>query len=157
MCWESFSLGSIENFEASSFRPTPLWETHHILTQKLKVMGEWVISLINIQVFTFPTNVELLPTLLTLVRFSTQLKLVKRRIISGDHNLVCAMIFEEEETIVHYNNGVEEGVWADGCSMEHIFNRYLTLSGIQKTVERKCPKKLEEHYLITYLLVLMVE
>lgn len=30
------------------------------------MIGDWVLSLINVQFFTFPTNVELLPTLLSL-------------------------------------------------------------------------------------------
>ena len=39
--------------------------------QNLKVIGEWALSLINAQVSTFPTNVGLIPTLLTLATFLT--------------------------------------------------------------------------------------
>ena len=53
------------------FRATPLWEKHHIFTKNLKVIGGWILSLINAQVSIFPTNVGLLSTLLTLDTFST--------------------------------------------------------------------------------------
>lgn len=47
-----------------------LWEIHHIFIQKFKIISVWILSLINVKVFTFLFNVGL-PTLLTLVILNT--------------------------------------------------------------------------------------
>lgn len=58
--WGSFWLGNIEHCVTSSlFRVIPLWDTHYILSQNLKVISVWVLPLINVQVSTFIINVKL--------------------------------------------------------------------------------------------------
>lgn len=63
MCWCQFggsTWGDIFfTLGTSIMSNTPLWETHHILVQDLKVIDVWALPPINAKVSTFLTNVGL--------------------------------------------------------------------------------------------------
>lgn len=60
-------VNTMEHFYSLDFlnlyKQHTLWETRHIFTKNLKVIGVWILSLINAQLSTFLINVRLSRTL----------------------------------------------------------------------------------------------